>query len=123
MLIVTFLLACLGFFPTDATDNTFVLMLTLNIAVPIGMILLGFMMPWIAKRQADGLNAFGRTAWWIMTVIVAVVLIYLATDGINTSLLAHQSLALRYGVTGIVDVILFGVIMDMTKNGRRGTVA
>ncbi|WP_461213924.1 APC family permease [Lacticaseibacillus sp. GG6-2] len=120
MLIITFLLATMGFYPTDATPKTFALMLTLNIVVPIGMVLLGFMMPWIAKRQANG-NAFGRGTWWLFTAIVAIVLVYLISDGINTSLLVHQSTGLRYGTTVVVDLILLGLILKMTKNGRNGT--
>ncbi len=120
MLIITFLLATMGFYPTDATPKTFALMLTLNIVVPIGMVLLGFVMPWIAKRQTNG-NAFGKGTWWLFTAVVAIVLLYLVSDGINTSLLVHQSVGLRYGTTVVVDLILVALILKMTHNGRNGT--
>lgn len=120
MLIITFLLAVLGFFPTDANEQTFALMLTLNIVVPIGMVVLGVMMPWIAKRQAQG-NAFGRGSWWLFTGILLIGLVSLASYGIATNLLAHAAGALRVVTIGIVDLILIGVILKFTANGRHGT--
>ncbi|MFD1483800.1 APC family permease [Lacticaseibacillus baoqingensis] len=120
MLIITFLLAVLGFFPTDANEQTFALMLTLNIVVPIGMVVLGVMMPWIAKRQAKG-NAFGRGSWWLFTGILLIVLVSLASYGIATNLLAHAAGALRVVTIGIVDLLLIGVILKFTANGRHGT--
>ncbi|WP_390406202.1 APC family permease [Lacticaseibacillus jixiensis] len=120
MLVVTFLLAVLGFFPTDANSKTFALMLTLNIVVPIGMVVLGFMMPWIAKRQASG-NAFGRSSWWVFTAVLIVALVFLASKGILLSLLPHAAAALRYGSVVVVDVALVALILYMTRNGRNGT--
>ncbi|MCI1985562.1 MAG: amino acid permease [Lactobacillus sp.] len=122
MLIITFLLAVLGFFPTDANEQTFVLMLTLNIVVPIGMVILGFVMPWIAKRQSQG-NAFGQSSWWAFTALLIVGLLGLASYGIATSLLAHATAALRYGTIIVVDLILLAVILQFTANGRHGTTS
>nr|WP_203637075.1 amino acid permease [Lacticaseibacillus mingshuiensis] len=121
MLGVTFLLAVLGFFPTDADQSTFAMMLTLNIVVPIGMVVLGFMMPWIAKRQANGNGlAFGKTAWWVFTLVMGIGLIGLVSYGMSTSIVAHAAPWLKWGSIIVVDLILLGLTNLFTRNGRHG---
>ncbi|WP_179394643.1 APC family permease [Lacticaseibacillus absianus] len=121
MLIVTFALAVLGFFPTDADENTFALMLTLNIIVPIGMVVLGFMMPWIAKRQRQHGNAFGRGTWWTFTIVLGAGLIALISYGMYTNLLKDLiNSGLKIALIVVVDLILAAGIVLFTKNGRHG---
>ncbi|WP_225048999.1 APC family permease [Lacticaseibacillus kribbianus] len=122
MLVVTFLLAVLGFFPTDADENTFALMLTLNILVPIGMVALGFSMPWIAKRQQHG-NAFGPGTWWALAILMVIGLVGLVSYGMYTNLLVHLSVGLRGVFIIIVDAILVWLIAYFTKDGRNGVVS
>lgn len=122
MFVVTFLLAVLGFFPTDATETTFAMMLALNIAIPIGMIVLGFSMPWIAKRQANRQNAFTPMMWQAMTVIGVIATVAAITYGLDVNLLNHWNAALRWVLIVAINAFFVWVIINVTKNGRHGIV-
>jgi hypothetical protein len=121
MLGITFLLGTLGFFPTDATAETFALMLVLNIVVPIGMVALGVLMPWIAQRQRKARNglAFGRTTWLGFTVIILLGLVSAATYGMHVNLLNHLNPILQWSIIFVVDLVIIGVVAKVTANGRR----
>ena len=121
MLGITFLLGTLGFFPTDATTETFALMLVLNIVVPIGMVALGVLMPWIAQRQRKARNglAFGRTTWLGFTVIILLGLVSAATYGMHVNLLNHLNPILQWSIIFVVDLVIIGVVAKVTANGRR----
>lgn len=123
MLAVTFLLATLGFFPTDATAHTFALMLTLNIVVPIGMVILGFMMPWIARRQLANGNAFSQGVWRVFTVILAVAGVVAVTYGLAVNLLASLSAGPKWGLILVIDLLVLTLIWRLTANGRHGIVS
>lgn len=123
MLAVTFLLATLGFFPTDATAHTFALMLTLNIVVPIGMVILGFMMPWIARRQLANGNAFGSGTWQLLTVVLAVAGLSAVTYGLATNLLTSLNPGLKWGLIIVIDLLVLALIWRLTANGRHGVVS
>lgn len=121
MLGITAVLAVLGFFPTDASADIFALELTLNILVPIGMIVLGFMMPWIAKRQnQQNGNAFSPSTWLGLTVVITVLLLGLVSYGMATNLLVHAAPLLKWGAIIVVDGALLFVTLSATRNGRRG---
>ncbi len=121
MLGITFLLGTLGFFPTDATAETFALMLVLNIVVPIGMVALGVLMPWIAQRQRKARNglAFGRTTWLGFTVIILLGLVSAATYGMHVNLLNHLNQSCKWSIIFVVDLVIIGVVAKVTANGRR----
>lgn len=121
MLGITFLLAVLGFFPTDASAHTFALMLALNIIVPIGMVVLGFMMPWIAKRQVAG-NAFGPTTWWLFTAVMGGGLAAAASYGLAVRLLTSLAIGWRVAIIAVIDAAIIAVTLRVTANGRHGTV-
>ena len=125
MLGITFLLGTLGFFPTDATADTFALMLGLNIVVPIGMVALGVLMPWIAKRQrqADNGLAFSRNTWLVLTTLSLVGLVVAATYGMHVNLLDHLTPVIQWPLIVIVDLAIAGVVLKVTANGRHQRVA
>lgn len=125
MLGITFLLGTLGFFPTDATADTFALMLGLNIVVPIGMVALGVLMPWIAKRQrqADNGLAFSRNTWLVLTTLSLVGLVVAATYGMHVNLLDHLTPVIQWPLIIIVDLAIAGVVLKVTANGRHQRVA
>ncbi|WP_225049004.1 APC family permease [Lacticaseibacillus kribbianus] len=123
MFLVTFALAVLGFFPTDANARTFTLMLILNIAVPVGMIILGFTMPWLAKRQQNHGVAFGQTAWWVITAALAVGVIAAVGYGVFVRLLPHQGALAQWGLTVVLIAAGLALVAGVTKHGREGLQA
>lgn len=119
---ITALLAVLGFFPVDAVFGTgkWTMEMVLNIGVTFGMIVLGFLMPWVAKRQATarGGIAFGKGTWYALTGVMLVALIGLTSWGLIESLLPASMGFLRWLVVLAVDAVIFVVIWGMTKDGR-----
>jgi hypothetical protein len=125
MLGITFLLGTLGFFPTDATADTFALMLVLNIVVPIGMVALGVLMPWIAKRQRNAVSglAFSRNTWLVFTALSLVGLIAAATYGMHVNLLNHLTPVIQWAIIIAVDLAIAAVVIKVTANGRHQLLA
>ncbi|WP_125703623.1 APC family permease [Lacticaseibacillus daqingensis] len=120
MFAVTFVLAVLGFFPTDANARTFTLMLILNLAVPTGMIILGFMMPWLAKRQQNHGMAFSPRGWQVITAALMLAAVIATTYGVDVRLLAHVGAGLRWSVVVLADLAVLAFVIRLTRNGRHG---
>jgi amino acid transporter len=119
---ITAVLAVLGFFPVDAIFGTskWNLEMILNLGVTAGMIVLGFLMPWIAKRQREASNglAFGRGAWYVMTAIAIVGLLIPTSRGLYNAILPASMGMGRWIVIVIVDVIIAAILWGMTRDGR-----
>lgn len=126
MFVITLAFAVLGFFPTDAEmgSATFTKMLSLNIIVPIGMVLLGFSLPWVAKRQQQNNGrAFSRGSWLVMTALLIISLLGLSSYGMATNLFSHWAMGVKVPVIIVVDAILLYICMRATHNGRTGQTA
>lgn len=123
MFSVTFILAVMGFFPTDSDPKTFITMLSLNFAVPAGMIILGFMMPWLAKRQQTNGVAFGPRAWQVITVLLAIGLMAATTYGINFRLFPHIVGGEKVLLIVLADAVMLGLTLLVTRHGRKGITA
>ena len=123
MFSVTFILAVMGFFPTDSDPKTFITMLSLNFAVPAGMIIHGFMMPWLAKRQQTNGVAFGPRAWQVITVLLAIGLMAATTYGINFRLFPHIAGGEKVLLIVVADAVMLGLTLLVTRHGRKGITA
>ncbi|KRM56170.1 APC family permease [Lacticaseibacillus sharpeae] len=119
---ITAVLALLGFFPVDAVFGTtkWTMEIIMNLVVTAGMIVLGFLMPWIARRQRANANglAFGRTAWYGMTGIAIVLLVAFTTKGLSQSILPESMGVGRWIVIVVVDCIIAAILWGMTRDGR-----
>ncbi|MCI1283720.1 MAG: amino acid permease [Lacticaseibacillus songhuajiangensis] len=119
---ITAVLALLGFFPVDAVFGTtkWTMELIMSIVVTIAMVVLGFMMPWIAARQTKAANgiAFGRGTWYVFTAIVEILLLLAVTYGMINSILPVGMGIGRWIIVVIVDIIIAAVVWGMTRNGR-----
>ncbi|WP_203624098.1 MULTISPECIES: APC family permease [unclassified Lacticaseibacillus] len=120
---VTFILAVMGFFPTDSDPKTFATMLTLNFAVPAGMIILGFMMPWLAKRQQARGAAFSVRGWQIITVLLAIGAVAAVSYGIDVRLFASLAALPKLALVIVFDLLAVGLVLLITRNGRKGVSA
>lgn len=123
---ITLFFAVLGFFPVDAEFGTekWTMEIIMNLGVTAGMIILGFLMPWIAKRQntaADGI-AFGKGAWYVFTAVAELGLLIPTTYGLATSIVPASLGVGQYVIIAVIDVIIAAVVWYMTRNGRHQVI-
>jgi hypothetical protein len=119
---ITALLALLGFFPVDAVFGTtkWTMEIIMNLGVTAAMVVLGFLMPWIARRQREATNglAFGKSTWYFFTAITIIGLIAVVSDGLQRSILPASMGIGRWIVIVIVDLIIAAIIWGVTREGR-----
>ncbi|ERL66088.1 APC family permease [Schleiferilactobacillus shenzhenensis] len=122
MFAITFLFALMGFWPVDAAYGSalWTRSLVLYIVVTLGMVVLGFLMPWIAKRQRerDGL-AFGAAFWYTVTGLLMVGGVYVFTIGIYNEIVPASFGVWRVVITVLVDLGVVALVWLGTRNGRR----
>ncbi|WP_155287779.1 APC family permease [Lacticaseibacillus zhaodongensis] len=120
---ITAVLAILGFFPVDASLGTtkWTMEIFMNIGVTAMMIILGFLMPWIASRQRESSNglAFNKPTWYFFTAITEVFLLVLVTWGLHNSIVPASMGVGRWIIIIVVDTIIAAIVWGATRNGRQ----
>lgn len=123
---ITAVLALLGFFPVDATLGTqkWTTEIIMNVVVTAFMIILGFLMPWIASRQQKNTSglAFNRPTWYFFTAVSEIFVLVLVTWGMHDSIVPASLGVGRWIIIVIVDAIIAALIWGATRNGRRQVV-
>lgn len=125
MFAITLFFAIMAFQPVDAKPGTrlYTWSLILNILVTLGMVLLGVLMPWIAKRQRQHGLAFGRPMWYLATVILVVGGVAIFSYGIYQEIVPASFGIWRIVITVLVDIAVAWWGLKVTANGRKQIIA
>ncbi|MFT8845159.1 MAG: amino acid permease, partial [Schleiferilactobacillus harbinensis] len=103
--------------------NLYTWSLILNIVVTIGMIMLGVLMPWIAKRQRQKGLAFGRPTWYLATALLLVGGVAIFSYGIYQEIVPASFGIWRIVITILVDIAVAWWSLKVTANGRHQVIA